>query len=315
MKTLTRTEAAEWLKSRDRFCILTHHHPDGDTLGSAAALCRGLRSMGKTAHILYDPMVSKKLGFVVKGLTKHSPEEGDALIAVDVAVKGMVHRVCQSMDISLKIDHHPSVQQYALQELVDTDAAACGEIIYDLLMQMGVVPDKATAEALYVAVSTDTGCFRYANTTAKTLRVAAACAEAGGELYPINEALFETNSLKKLQVHSYITENAEFLMDGTVALCLLPKEVEEGATADDMDNIAGFLRAIEGVRLAVLIRQREDCCRMSVRAVPGYDASAVCRHFGGGGHKGASGANIDLPLTQAGEAVRQVLPELYGEKK
>ena len=304
---MTRNEMAQALARGDRYCVLTHRRPDGDTLGSAAALCLGLRKLGKTANILKKPELSGKLSYLHEGLTVDAPADGDVLIAVDVAARNMLPEAWQAMEAALRVDHHGTDRSFAAAELVDPEAAACGEIIYDVLTELGVALDKPMAEALYVAVSTDTGCFRFANTTAHTFAVAAACAAAGAELYPINQALFDTNSLTKLRLQSWMLDNAKFYRDGAVALCALPKEVEAQATSDDMDNISSFLRSIEGVKLCALIRETETGVKLSARSVPGYDSSAVCARFGGGGHKGAAGASFAMTLCDAEKAVEQAL--------
>lgn len=311
---LTRSEVAAFLARRNDFCILTHRRPDGDTVGSAAALCLGLRKIGKKAYILQNPELSAKLAFLHEGLTKDSMDAGDTLVSVDTAAEHMLTRGFSEGNVALRIDHHGTDVGYTETELVDPAAAACGDIIYDVLMELGVTLDAEIAKALYVSVAADTGCFRFANTTAHTYEVAAACAATGADLYPITQALFDTNSITKLRIHSWIVDNTRFLMDGKVAICAMPKEIEEQATADDMDNIAGFLRSIEGVKLCALLRQRSDgCVRASLRAVPGYDAAAVCGKFGGGGHKGAAGATLNLPLEQAEQAVEQAMLEMAVE--
>ena len=308
---MTRCEVAQWLLGRDRLCILTHGRPDGDTIGSSAALCLGLRKIGKTAYILENPELSGKLDFLHEGLTEERFAEGDTLVSVDVASVSMLPEAWKGFDIALRIDHHGTAQSFTVQELVDPSAAACGEIIYDVLQEMGVELDSKIAKALYVAVSTDTGCFRFANTTAHTFQVAAACAATGAELYPINQELFDTNSMTKLKIQSWMVDNLKSYRDGAIAICAMPKAVEAQATSDDMDNISGFLRSIEGVKICALLREKEQGGRLSVRAVPGYDASAVCARFGGGGHKGASGASLMMSLDEAAQAVENVLLEMY----
>ncbi len=311
MKKLTISETAAWLTRRDRFCILSHGRPDGDTIGSTAALCLGLRKLGKTAHILENPELSGKLLFLHEGLTKKTVEDGDTIVSVDVASRNMLPQDHRELPIALRIDHHGKARSFSETELVDPESAACGEIVYEILCSMGVEPDKSIGMAVYVAVSTDTGCFRFANTTAHTFSVAAACAATGADLYPVNQALFDTNSLTKLKIQSWMVENSQFFLDGTVALCVLPKAVEAQANSDDMDNISGFLRSIEGVRLCALLRETDDgMVKLSVRSVPGYDASAVCARFGGGGHKGASGASFKMTLAEAEQAVKTALLEV-----
>ena len=311
MKNLTRSETAEILRSHDNYAIITHRRPDGDTIGTSALLCMGLRQLGKNAHVLENPEITPKYVHLHQGLTKPVAEEGDFVVTVDVASENMLPDCFKQLRFDLRIDHHGSATSFTPVELVEPGAAACGEIVYHVLTEMGAELDIPMANALYTAVSTDTGCFRYANTTADTFAVASACARAGAEVFNINQALFETNSLARLKVQSYMLENAVFLQDGKIAVCPLPKAVEIacGAGEDDLDNISGFPRTIEGVKLAVTIREEgTNRVKMSVRAVPGQDASALCAKFGGGGHKGAAGASMNLTMEEAVKAVIAQLP-------
>ena len=314
--TLTRIEAATWLRHHDRFLILSHRRPDGDTLGSTAALCLGLRQLGKQAYILENPEITELYTHLHEGLTKGEAHAEDVLICVDVASPGMLGESAQALQdrIALRIDHHCTATSFTPDELVDGDAGACGEIVYDILRLLGVKLDKRLAEALYTAVSTDTGCFRYANTTAHSYCVAAACAEAGGDLHTINQRIFDTNSLARLKMQAWIIENLCLLRGGQIAVCALPLSVEKaiGVNEDDMENISGFPRSIAGVKIAATLRETGDGkVKISVRALPGYDASAVCARFGGGGHKGAAGANTALPLAQAAQAVAEAMEALF----
>lgn len=313
MKNLTRSETAQILLAHDNYAIVTHRRPDGDTLGSSALLCMGLRQLGKEAHILENPEITPKYAHLHQGLCKPRVEAGDFVVSVDVASEKMLPDIFMGLPYDLRIDHHGSATSFTPVELVEPEAAACGEIVYHVLMEMGAELDIPMAEALYTAVSTDTGCFRFANTTSDTLRVAAACKAAGADTFAINQALFETNSLARLKVQAYMLQNAIFLQGGKIAVCALPKAVEAacGAGEDDLDNISGFPRSIEGVKLAVTIREEgQGKVKMSVRAVPGCDASALCAKFGGGGHKGAAGASMQMPMDEAVKAVIAELPIL-----
>ena len=315
MAKLTRAETALFLMERDSYAIITHRRPDGDTLGSSALLCLGLRQLGKTAHILQNPEITEKYAHLHRGLTKTEPADRDILISVDVASPNMLPECFAALEskIQLRLDHHGTATSFTPWELVEPDAAACGEVVYEVLRQMGVTLDVPMANALYTAVATDTGCFRYANTTANTLRVAADCAAVSGDLFQINQILFETNSLGRLRLQGWIVENATFLENGQIAICSLPLSLERqlGLTEDDMENISGFPRSIEGVKIAATLRENPDgCVKISVRAVPGYDASAICAQFGGGGHKGAAGASLHMPLEAAVQAVREAMPKM-----
>ena len=315
MASLNRSETACFLADRDHFSIVTHRRPDGDTLGSAAVLCLGLRQLGKTAHILRNPEITEKYVHLHENLTKEAPEAGDTLISVDVASPNMLgeHFATLENSIALRIDHHSTATSFTPSELVDGDAAACGEIIYDVLTLLGVTLDVPMANALYTAVSTDTGCFRYANTTSHSFEVAAACAKVSSHLFAINQALFETNSLGRLRLQGWLVENALFLQGGKIAICALPlaKEQELGLSEDDLENISGFPRTIAGVKIAATLRQEPSgLIKLSVRAVPGYDAAAICKEFGGGGHKGAAGASMDMTMDAAVRAVAEAMPHI-----
>ena len=312
MQILTRIDCANWLLERDHFAILSHRKPDGDTLGSCAALCRGLRSLGKTAHILDNEDLTPLYAPLVEGLTKRSAEEGDILVAVDVAADNMLPKSCEHLknSIDLRIDHHGSGREYTPNEYVDSESAACAELIWELLLDMGVEPDEKMAEAVYVGVATDTGCFRFANTTAHTFDVAADCTDAGADIFEWNRKLFDTNSLAKLRLQAWVVEHFKFLCDGKIAMCAVPAAVEQalGICEDDLNNLSGFLRSIEGVCVAALLRQAgEENTKVSVRSIPGYNSASICELFGGGGHAGAAGCSIRKPLAQAAEELEAAL--------
>jgi len=316
---MTRNECAALFRDRDHFCILTHDKPDGDTLGTAVFLCLGLRKLGKQAFLLENPQVPELLAPLCRDLTVPEPAESATLISVDVAAPNMLPPTHQDLlpRIVLKIDHHGSGTPFGQQQLVDPTAGACAEILYDVLALLDITPDPRMAEALYTAISTDTGCFRFANTTAHTFQVAAVCLEAGLNPAPINQAHFESISLNKLRVQAWVTEHTQFFADGKAALCVMPEELAETlrVSQEDTGGMAGFLRAIEGVCMAATIRYspEEACCVISMRAVPGYNAAAVCEVFGGGGHKGAAGGSIALPLQEAASALMTEMKKQFEE--
>lgn len=212
--------------------------------------------------------------------------------------------------IDLRIDHHGSATSFTELELVDPGSASCAEIVWDVLMEMGISADRPLAEAVYVGASTDTGCFRFANTTAHTFAVAAQCAKAGARIYELNQELFETNTLGRLRIQGWIVEHLELIRDGEMAICAIPRSVEKqiGVTEDDMDNISSFPRTVAGVRMAATLRETADGeVKISIRAVPGFDAAKVAEKFGGGGHKGAAGASLQMPLDEAVKAVEAAM--------
>ena len=313
-KSLQRIDAAAFLNSHDNYVILTHIRPDGDTLGSASALCLGLRSLGKTAHVLVNPGVSQRYGWMVEGLTVEEAGKDDTVVSTDVASPGMLPENAKPYlgRVALRIDHHGSATSFSDLELVDPDSASCAEVVFDVLENMNWRRSPQVLDRIYVGLSTDTGCFRFANTTAHAFRVAAACAEGGARVDELNQVLFETNTLGKLRMQGWIVEHMRLLHCGSMAICAIPRsvELELGVTSDDMDNISNFPRTVAGVNVAATLRETEDgLVKISVRAVPGYDATVIAERFGGGGHKGAAGASMRMSMTQAEGIVEKAMLE------
>lgn len=294
---MTRSETASWLLAHDNFCILTHRNPDGDTIGCAVGLCRGLRSLGKTAHILRNPQFGPRYEPWYGGLLCESPAADDAIVSVDIASEALLPDNAQPLagKIQLALDHHGSNTGFAACACVEPDLAACGELIYGILRELNVELTADMASALYLAVSTDTGCFQYANTTADTLRVAAALMEAGCEAYPINKEFFGTKSIARLRLESRLTESLELLGGGKVAISYIPLAwMEElNLREEELDSISGFCRSVTGVKIGITIRQQAGGKqKVSLRTADCANASAICAHLGGGGHKAAAGATV-----------------------
>ena len=267
-----------------------------------------------TAHVLVNTGVGGRFRWMLEGLTVEEAGKDDTVISTDVASPGMLPDNAQGYlgRVRLRIDHHGSATSFSDLELVDPDSASCAEVVYDVLELMEAPRQAEVLDRIYVGLSTDTGCFRFANTTAHTFRVAAACAEGGARVYQLNQELFETNTLGKLRMQGWIVEHMRLLHCGTMAICAIPRsvELELGVTSDDMDNISNFPRTVAGVNVAATIRETEDgLAKISVRAVPGYDATVIAEKFGGGGHKGAAGASLRLPMAQVEQIVEQAMLE------
>lgn len=317
MKHLTLNEVAEQLRAGDNFVILTHRRPDGDAVGCAAALCRGLRSIGKTALVYENEQFTPKFRPYLEGLTSKNVPEGARFVSVDVASEGMLLYNLPQMEqgIFLSIDHHGRNTEFTRLGYVRAEAAACGEIILELLELLNVTPDKEIAEALYVAISTDTGCFRYSNTTENTLLCAAKCMAWGADTFPINKTMFMTKRMARWNLESYLVQTAEFYRNGLIGLCKIPLDVQNdlGITEDDIDDISGFARQIEGVEIGVMLREVEGGSgKISVRTSPSYDAASICARLGGGGHAAAAGATVPGGIAGAKEKILKAIEEELG---
>ena len=308
---LTLNETAEFLKTHDHYLILTHRRPDGDTVGSAAALCRALRALGKEARIYPNPQMTPKFAPYHAGLTG-AAAAGDTVVSVDVADVRLFPFGMEDAQVDLAIDHHGTNSGFAARTHADETKAACGEVLVALLPLLGAAMDKPMADALYVAISTDTGCFRYSNVTANTFRCAAACADAGADVFPINRAFFEVKRQSRLKLEAYLTEHMEFFAGGKVAVSAIPNALmdELGLTEDDVDDISGFGRAIEGVQLAAMLREVEHGeGKLSLRSGPEFNAAKICAKLGGGGHPAAAGASVPGGIPGVRAALLEALKE------
>jgi len=315
-KLLTPGEVATWLKEKNDFLIITHRRPDGDTLGSASALAQGLREQGKDAFVLFNPeTTSRYLRFVEQ---YHAPDDyaPENIIVVDTATIELLPKNADKYkdSISLCIDHHRSNTQYADMLCLNADNAACGEIIFDILMAMTGKLSSQTAERLYVALSTDTGCFSFGNTTAYTLYVASQLVEAGAPNKELNKVLFRTKTHSRISMEGMITSGIEYYFDDKVAMAFITKEMMEtsGADEDDIDDIAALPGSIEGVYIGITLREMSSPhdCKLSVRTRSPYDAQEICAEFGGGGHKLAAGCTIDKTIPEAKELMLDVLKNI-----
>ena len=318
--TLTKDETAKWLKLKDNFLIITHRRPDGDTLGCAGALAQILLESGKTAYILFNPEATPRYAPFVEDYWAPDAYGPENIIAIDTASDGLFPANGEGYkdSVSLCIDHHPSNTYYAERTHIDCSAASCGEIIYDLAIAMAGRVSKKTADRLYVALSTDTGCFAFANTTANTLRVAASLIEAGASHKELNKELFRTRTIGRIKLEGFIFSGLEFYFDGKVAISSITRDIIEkaGAAEDDIDDIASIPGSVQGVLAGITIREltSENDCKVSVRTGSSINANSVCAHFGGGGHPMAAGFSLDKTMAEVKEALLEVLTGYFPQE-
>jgi len=303
-KIISISKAAEWLKENDNYLLITHRRPDGDTLGSAGALAEGLRELGKTVYVLKNPEVTPRYASCIGDYLAPDDFLPGFVIAIDTATVDLfAQNALEYKDtVALCIDHHESNTNYAGMLCIDASRSACGELVYDILMEISGEINAKTAECLYVALSTDTGCFSYANTTSDTFAVAARLVEAGAPVARLNKSLFRTKTRGRIKIEGMITSSMEFHFDGKVAIAMITREMMEtsGATEDDIDDISNLPVSVEGVGFGITLRELSSPvdCKISCRTVPPYDANALCGKFGGGGHKTAAGATLKKSIDE-----------------
>lgn len=314
---MTAASTAEWLIGRDNFIILTHKKPDGDTLCSAAALASALRRVGKTAYLLPNEEATERYLDHMAEFFAPDGYEGESVIAVDASDTGRFPKNAASLSsrTDLCIDHHVSNSDFASISLVMPERAACGEIVFDIIKALcgGITPKEA--ELLYIALTTDTGCLAYGNTTADTISAVAELVRAGADNAFLNKKFFRTKSKSRIALEGMIFSSLRFYHDGKtcVATVTLDMLAKCGAVENDLDDIANIPGLVEGVVSGVVVRENPDgSSKISLRTLKSVDANAVCASFGGGGHPMASGCTICAPVDKAAALIVEEIGKAYG---
>lgn len=309
---MTINEAVKILRENDNFLILTHVRPDGDTIGSASALCYALRKLGKTAYLYNNPQFGDSYPWIVEPYIAPEDFAHSFIASIDMADQNLFPLGFKG-DVDLCIDHHPSNTLYAKNTLLWADRASCGEVVMEVVKELCGL-DPVVADLLYVAVSTDTGCFVYGNTTGDTLRAASELCFAGARNAYLNKILFRTSSKARLSLEALIFSSLRYYHDGKTVLSIVTKEMldKAGAAEIDSQDIAALPGRAEGAFTSATIKEIDaNHCKVSLRSNGIVDANKVCALFGGGGHKMASGCAIDKSCEEAAELLADAIAAEY----
>lgn len=312
-------ETVKCLQSNDNIHILCHASPDGDTLGSGAALLLGLRRLGKNAALYCGDAIPPRYAFLLEGITQEEFAP-DFVISVDVADQNLLGSLREKYEakVDLAIDHHASHVRFAKQLCLDTNSAATAEVIYRLLLALGVEITGQIAVCIYTAIATDTGCFRYQNTQADSHRIAAEMIDRGAPAGEINRRMFETKTRALAAAEVAALSSMEYFYEGKCALMVISREMMEktGLRDEEQDALVGIPRQIDGVQIGITLKEKPaGGFKASVRTNPPMDAAEICGKIGGGGHKGAAGCSITLPLEQAKERILGAVSAYLRERK
>ena len=311
------------LERNDNFLVFMLENPDSDTIGSALALVLTLRSVGKRAYMACCDKIPQSLMFLTDGERCFGIEDlpGDFtpkfLISVDIASPnqlGKYHYLAAKIDLAL--DHHSCHDDLACYRFVDSGAGACAEIIYRVINRMiqGKIPEK-TASLLYAALAADTGGFRYANTTPYTHKIAAKLIECGANHFQICRNLFEMKSKTALAAEAFAMENVKYLCGGKISYVRITEADKERCGFEDEDtyDVINVIRRVEGVKVAILARERTPgVYKISTRSTGDIDMAKICAMFGGGGHAGAAGCSV--AEGDVDETVDKIIKECGFEK-
>ncbi len=306
-------KCAKLLLEQNDILIITHKNPDGDCMGSAAALCSALRRQGKTAYLYANSQVNRKMLPYVEEFFAPEGFEAKYRVAVDVAAERMFALGFEG-EIDMYIDHHPGNERRAANMLVHPEMAACAQLVMKVIKAMGGGITAQEAELLYIALTTDCGCFRYANTDAAALEAAAELVRCGADCYKISEEFFNLLSPGRMKLEGLMYNDMRFYREGKLCIVLVTRAMMEkaGATNDDCDDIANIACRAEGSLMSITVKEMDDgSSKVSVRSKPGISSREVCAVFGGGGHEQASGCCIDAAPEKAGDMLLAVVNEVW----
>ena len=319
---LTLQQTAQELLSFEDVLILCHRNPDGDTLGSGYALCRAYLEHGVRARVFCSDEVPEKFHYLSDGIpqTEFTPRH---ILSVDVADPGLLgekalNLVASLHPVELSIDHHPTHRQFADEIYVEANSASCCEIIRVLLEEMGWEVTPSIASCLYTGIATDTGCFKFSNTSPRTHRIAAEMIEKGADYIPINKIMFDTLTFPELALERLALEKMWMSEDGSIAVMTITTDMlhKTSVSESELDRITSFTRKIKGVEIGITIKQRgPEEFKVSVRTGESRSAADICAVFGGGGHARAAGCQFNEadPVhirEQLLQAVRDTDPEV-----
>ena len=308
-------ETAELLQQSDNILLLCHAHPDGDTLGSATALARALTAMGKRVKVDCGDPIPKDFSFMFEGLAaeEFEPQLIAAIDVADIKLLGRENEGRYGGRIDLCIDHHGSNMLYADKVCLEADSASTAEMIYLLLRIMNAEITPVIASCLFTGVSTDTGCFRFSNTSVRTFEIAAELAKLGADTYNIIQVFFETKTKTFAALERLALDTMRLYFSDRCALMCVTQDMykKSGSNESEVDRLANLPRQIEGVLVGVTMRELKDgSFKASVRTHGDIDASAICKRLGGGGHMGAAGCTLYGSKQQA---INSLLKEIQAE--
>jgi len=318
MKNNTLNEIAKVLKEKQNILIYPHISMDGDALGSAAALCKGLRDLGKNCYILIEDDIPGNLLFLDKGYTtndQHMIETAEVSVCVDCGEEKRFPKRAEKFrqaGITVCIDHHATTKFICDYNYVDSSRAATGELIYDLLCILGVAIDKEIGEAIFAAITSDTGNFQYSNTSKRSHEIVAALYDAGIDANRVSIALYENVRLEKIRIKNKILSTMELFCDGRAAVCYMTEAMlaESGAASDETDGVVQELRSINGVEIAAFLKeQSEGKVKVSLRSKEYADVAVIASAFGGGGHVRAAGCALECGLEEAVNRIKESIKE------
>lgn len=315
-ETGTAAGVAAALRGRQRFVIASHARPDGDAVGSQLAMAYALRALGKEVRVVSrDPPPPPLLvfpGVADIQITDRVDDPGDAVIVMESGDLSRTGLTGLERGFVVNIDHHADNRLYGAVNWFDLSAAACGEMVFDVVGELGVPLTYEIALHVYIAILTDTGSFHYSNISPRTFEICRRCVEAGVEPASVARSVYDNNSLGRLKLFGAVLTRMELDPSGRLATLCLDRALaaECGATYEDTEGLINLPLTVKTIQAVVFFKENgPDDWRVSMRSKATVDINAVARQFGGGGHKNASGCSAAGRLDDLKPLFRQKILE------
>jgi phosphoesterase RecJ-like protein len=312
----TRAQLADAIRQRQRFVITSHVRPDGDAIGSSLAMAFALRALGKEARVVSRDRPPAPLevfpGVADIEVTAHVADPGDAVIVMEsgdlkrTGVEGL------ERGFVINIDHHLGNTMYGALNWFDLSAAACGEMVFDLVRELGVPLSKEIATHVYIAILTDTGSFHYSSISPRTFDICRQCMEAGVDPPAVARSIFDSNNLGRLKLFGAVLSKMELDPTGRLATVYVDRRLASdcGGTYEDTEGLINLPLTVKEIQAVVFFKENgADDWRVSMRSKGDVDINAVAKEFGGGGHKNASGCSATGPIEELKTVFREKITQ------
>lgn len=308
------------IERHHRIGIISHVNPDGDNIGSVLSLVHALKSLGKDAFPIQTDKIPSNMMFLDgTNLFEEADSPPELLIVLDCSDEkrlGSKSNFPMDATVCINIDHHKSNTFFGNINLVSDQIGSTGEILFELFEAMGITWNSKIATPLYMAISSDTGSFMYESTTPLTLRKAAKLMEYIDDPSAITRNLYQSRSVKQVEIMKHVLNHMNYYFNQKVVIGSISQKklAHIGADPEDTEGIVSYLNEINGIEIAIFLKEKEEnSVRVSVRTKTRFDASELCAHFGGGGHKRAAGCTFNGTIDVCEKELARVLKEMVNE--
>src|SRR3954469_193375 len=304
------TRIVDAIRSRRRFVLSSHSRPDGDSIGSQLAMLYALRALGKEATAInVDPAPPPLMAFPgVPDIRIAPAADGDFDAAIIMECGDLARTGVSGLDrfFVVNIDHHPGNTGYGQINWFDASAAACGEMVFDIVQALGVPLSVEIATHIYLAILTDTGSFHYSSISPRTFEICRECMAAGVDPVLVARNVYDSNNMGRLKLFGAVLGAMQIDQSGRIAIVYVDHEMARaaGGTYEDTEGLINLPLTVKEIEAVVFFKQEKgDEYRVSLRSKGDVDINAIAKEYGGGGHKNASGCTISGPIEELQRAI------------